>query len=150
VSRQSVAGPRSLTALNLDGLKTIESVGAALIAAIGVAVLGAFLVFERRREFAVLDAIGADRSQVITGPAEEGIIAVLGSIAIGIPLGLGLGMLVVRVLGLFFTLQPPLLTIPLGTLAAFVVLMLVTSAVALGGALVAVTRIGTTTTLRAP
>jgi putative ABC transport system permease protein len=149
LANRSLSGPRSLTALNLDGLKTIEAVGAALIAAIGVAVLGAFLVFERRREFAVLEAIGADRSQVVTGPAEEGMIAVVGSIAIGLPLGLGLGMLVVRVLGLF-TLQPPLLTIPLGTLAAFVVLMLVGSAVALGGALIAVARVGATTTLRAP
>ena len=41
-------GPRSLTALNLGGLKQIEAVGVALIAAVGVAVLGAFLVFERR------------------------------------------------------------------------------------------------------
>lgn len=46
--------------------------------------------------------------------------------------------------------QPPLLTIRLGTLAAFVVLMPATSAVALAGALIAVTRVGTTTTLRAP
>jgi hypothetical protein len=42
------------------------------------------------------------------------------------------------------------LTIRLGTLAAFVVLMPATSAVALAGALIAVTRVGTTTTLRAP
>ena len=128
----------------------IEAVGAALIAAVGVAVLGAFLVFERRREFAILDAIGADRAQVITGPAEEGLIAVVGSLLIGLPLGLGLGMLVVRVLGLFFTLQPPLLTVPLTALAAFVALMVGTSALALIGALIAVNRTGSTGALRAP
>ena len=150
LSRQSSPAARSLTALNLDGLKTIEAVGAALIAAIGVAVLGAFMVFERRREFALLEAIGAERSQIITAPAQEGAIAVLGSIVIGVPLGLGLGMVVVRILGLFFTLPPPLLTVPLGSLALFVALMVATSALALAGALVAVTRVGTTTALRAP
>ena len=147
---QTHFGPRSLTALNLSGLKRIEAVGAALIAAIGVAVLGAFLVFERRREFAVLEAVGAETSQVITGPAQEGIVAVLGSLVIGLPLGLGLGMLVVRVLGLFFTLPPPVLAVPGGSLAGFVVLMLITSAVALGSSLLAVTRVGAPSVLREP
>src|SRR5256884_10019996 len=57
---QPLATPRSLASLNLDGLKRIEAIGAGLIAAIGVAVLGAFLVLERRREFAVLEAVGAE------------------------------------------------------------------------------------------
>ncbi len=145
---QTNVGPRSLTALNLGGLKRIEAIGAALIAAIGLAVLGAFVVFERRREFAVLEAVGADTSQVITGPAQEGIVAVVASLVIGLPLGLVLGMLVVRVLGLFFTLPPPVLSVPGGTLAGFVALMVVTSAAALGGALVAVTRVGAPAALR--
>ena len=62
---------RGLTALNLAGLGRIEALGAALIAAVGVAVLGAFLVLERRREFAILRAVGADTSQVIAGPAPK-------------------------------------------------------------------------------
>jgi putative ABC transport system permease protein len=142
--------PRSLTALNLNGLKRIEAIGAALIAAIGVAVLGAFLVFERRREFAILETVGADSAQLVTGPAQEGLVAVLGSLLIGVPLGLLLGMLVVRVLGLFFTLPPPVLSVPFGTLGGLVALMLAASGAALAGALVAVTRIGTPTALREP
>lgn len=43
------------------------------------------------------------------------------------PLGLGLGLLAVRVLGLFFILPPPLLSIPVGALVAFVALMVVAS-----------------------
>jgi putative ABC transport system permease protein len=150
LSDQTRFGPRSLTALNLGGLKRIEGVGAALIAAVGVAVLGAFLVFERRREFAVLEAVGAETSQVVTGPAQEGIVAVLGSLLIGLPLGLGLGTLVVRVLGLFFTLPPPVLAVPAGTLIGFVALMLVASAVALASSLLAVTRVGAPSVLREP
>ena len=150
LSQQSAGAARSLTALNLTGLDRIQSVGAALIAAFGVALLGSFLVLERRREFAVLEAIGADRRQLVTGPATEGAVAVAGSVVIGLPLGLGLGALVVRVLGLFFTLPPPYLTIPPWTLLAFVLLMAATSAVALAIALSSVTRSSTTATLREP
>jgi putative ABC transport system permease protein len=140
----------SLTALNLGPLSDIESVAAGLIAAVGVAVLGAFLVLERRREFAILRTLGGETSQVLTGPAQEGIIAVLGSIVIGVPLGLGLGALAVRILGLFFTLPPPLLTIPAGRLLAFALVMVGASAVALTAALAAVSRVTAATVLREP
>ncbi|MDQ6915364.1 MAG: FtsX-like permease family protein, partial [Actinomycetota bacterium] len=140
----------SLTALNLGPLSDIEAAGAGLVAAIGVAVLGAFLVLERRREFAILRTVGADTEHVLAGPAQEGAIAVVGSLVVGVPLGLGLSVLAVRVLGLFFTLPPPLLTIPAGRLLAFVALMVAASAVALGGALVAVNRVGAATVLREP
>ena len=148
------AGPdkerRSLTALSLDGLSRLESLGAALVAAVGVAVLGAFLVLERRRELAILRAVGASTPQVLTGPGLEGAVAALGSALIGVPVGLGLAMLAVRILGLFFTLPPPLLSIPLGALAGMVALMIVTSAVALGVALVAAGRVPTASVLREP
>jgi putative ABC transport system permease protein len=139
---------RGLTALNLVGLSGIEAIGAGLVAAIGVAVLGAFLILERRREFAILHTVGADTRQILTGPALEGTVAVVGSLAIGLPVGLGLGILAVRVLGLFFTLSPPLLTVPVPELAALVVFMVVTSAMALGAALVAVNRVRSASVLR--
>jgi putative ABC transport system permease protein len=139
---------RGLTALNLAGLSGIESVGASLVAAVGVAVLGAFLILERRREFAILHTIGADARQILTGPALEGSAAVIGSLAIGVPLGLGLAVLDVRVLGLFFTLSPPLLTVPIAELVALVVFMVVASTIALGGALVAVNRVRAAAVLR--
>ena len=150
LAQQQSVGPRSLTALNLGGLKRIEAIGAALIAAIGVAVLGAFLVFERRREFAVLEAVGADRAQILTGPVQEGVVAVLGSLVIGLPLGLVLGILSVRVLGLFFTLPPPVVSVPGITLVGFVALMVVASTVALAASLRAARRIGAPAALREP
>ena len=72
----------------------------------------------------------------------------IGSLAIGLPVGLGLGILAVRVLGLFFTLSPPLLTVPVPELAALVAFMVVTSAIALGSALVAVNRVRSASVLR--
>jgi putative ABC transport system permease protein len=150
IADQQRAAPRSLASLNLGPLGNIESWGAALIAAIGVALLGAFLVLERRREFAILETVGADSSQVRTGPAQEALIALLASIAIGVPVGLGLAILSVRVLGLFFELPPPFLSVPIGSLAGLIVLMVAASALAIGIALMAVTRVRPATVLREP
>ncbi len=148
VATEIPATERGLTALNLGGLSAIESIGAGLEAAVGVAVLGAFLILERRREFAILHTVGADTRQILTGPALEGLVAVVGSLTIGIPLGLGLGILDVRVLGLFFTLSPPLVTVPLAELTGLALFMLLASAVALGGALIAVNRVRASSALR--
>ena len=148
----TIASPeqRGMTALNLTGLSVIEAIGASLIAAVGAAMLGAFLILERRREFAILHTMGADRSQLLTGPVLEGTAVVAGSLLIGLPVGLGLGMLAVRVLGLFFTLEPPLLTLPAAGLAALALFMAAASAVALGLALAAVTHVRAASVLREP
>ena len=139
---------RTLASLNLSGLSRLEAVAAGLVAAIGIAVLGAFLVLERRREFAILRTMGANTKQILTGPAMEGIIAVIGSLVIGIPVGLGLSVLAVRVLVLFFTLPPPVLRVPFGALLGLIVFVSAASAVALGGALLAVNRVRAASVLR--
>jgi putative ABC transport system permease protein len=131
---------RGLTALNLAGLSAIESIGAGLMAALGLAVLGVFLILERRREIAVLRSIGADDRQILIAPALEAGVAVLGSIAIGVPVGLGLGVLAVRVLGLFFTLPPPLLVVPVAGVVALVGGVVGASVVALSLTLLIVSR----------
>jgi putative ABC transport system permease protein len=131
---------RGLTALNLAGLSGIESTGAGLMAALGLAVLGAFLILERRREIAVLRSVGADDRQILVAPALEAAVAVLGSIAIGLPVGLGLGALAVRVLGLFFTLPPPLLVIPVEGVVALVIGVVGASVVALSLTLLVLSR----------
>ena len=147
---QASPSQRGLTALNLAGLRLIEAVGASLIAALGVAVLGAFLVLERRREFAILQTIGAETRQILAAPAAEGGAVVLASLTFGIPIGIGLGMLAVKVLGLFFALKPPLLTLPLGGLAAMSAFVIVTSGLSIGLSLLAVTRTRPASILRAP
>ena len=148
----TIASPkqRGMTALNLSGLSIIEAIGASLIATVGAAMLGVFLILERRREFAILHTLGADRSQLLTGPVIEGTVVVAGSLLIGLPIGLGLGILTVRALGLFFTLEPPLLTVPAAGLAVLALFMAVASAVALGLTLTAVTRVRAASVLREP
>ena len=110
--------------------------------------LGAFVVLERRREFAILRTLGADRRQVLTGAAQEGAISVFGSVLRGVPIGFGIALVSVRVLGLFFVLPPPLLTLAAGRLGLFLLLTVGTSAAALAVSLVAIDRLTATTTLR--
>jgi putative ABC transport system permease protein len=141
---------RGIASLSLAGLGRIESVGAGLAAALGVAVLGAFLALERRRELAILRTVGADTPQTVTGPALEGAVAVLGSLVVGVPLGLGLAVLAGQVLGLFFVLPPPLLAVPAVPLLALALGVAGASALALGAALVAVDRRAVPTVLREP
>ena len=150
VSTHAFVAQRGLTTLNLAGLKLIFSIGAGLVAAAACALLGAFLILERRREFAVLQAIGANRRQILTGPALEGAVVVAGSLLIGLPVGLGLGIIAVRVLGLFFTLAPPLLTLPLTELVLLATGIVLASALTLGAALAAVTRVSASSVLREP
>jgi putative ABC transport system permease protein len=139
---------RALTGLSLRGLSRLEAVAAGLVAAVGVAVLGAFFVLERRRESAVLRTVGAGTGQVVTAPVVEGAVAVLGGLALGIPLGLGLGVLSIRLLGLFFVLPPPVLVVPAAAIGALAAVVVGTSAVALFAALVRVARQSPASVLR--
>ena len=141
---------RGLTAVNLAGLSRVELTCAALIAAIGVGVLGAFLVIERRREVAILRTIGADTRHILGAPVLEGSIAAFGSIVIGVPIGLGLAVLSVRVLDLFFALPPPLVVVPWDDLVVLAGLVVGFSALALAAALLALRRRGVAAVLREP
>lgn len=148
VSSSATGVPRGLTALDLGGLSAIASLGGILVAAAGVAVLIAFLVAERRRELAVLRSLGADTRHVITPTAVEGGLVVVGQLGFGIPLGLLLGALAVRVLRLFFSLPPAWLTVPRWPLVGLVLVVSVASTVAAGIALLPVIRIQPARVLR--
>ena len=123
---------------------------AGLVAALGVAVLGAFLVLERRREAAVLRSVGATTGQTLTPPAVEGAATVLGSLLIGLPVGVGLAVLSIRVLGLFFTLPPPIVVLPVRALVTLAGVTLVASLATLGVTLVRVGRLRPASMLREP
>jgi putative ABC transport system permease protein len=150
VSQQRLSEQRGLTALNLRTLGRVETVVAGLVAAVGVAVLGAFLVLERRRESAILRATGASTRQLITGPAVESGVTVLASLAVGLPIGIGIGMLSIRVLGLFFTLPPPVVVVPWAQLAVLAATVAVASAAAIGATLVRIAHQANASILREP
>jgi putative ABC transport system permease protein len=139
---------RSLTTLSLGGLGRIEAFVGALVAAVGVGLLGAFTIIERRHELAVLRMLGATTRQVLRPPATEGMVATVGSLVTGIPIGVALAVLAVRVLGLFFTLPPPVVDIPTGSLLLLAGAVLTSSAAALLLVLRQLTRIDVAPLLR--
>jgi putative ABC transport system permease protein len=100
-----------------------------VIAALGVAVLGAFLVTVRRREFAILATVGTGNKDMLVATAVEGAAAVLGTLIVGIPIGLALALLAVRVLGASSS-YPPATSVPVFDLTALVALVLLTTGAA--------------------
>ena len=130
----------TLAFLDLRGLSRIETGGTALIAAIGVALLGAFVVLERRREFAVLRAVGATTAQVFTGPALEAIATVTASVVFGVPIGLGTAVVSTRVLSLLFTLPAPTISPPVFQLVVLVAITAAAAVVAIAGSLAVLAR----------
>jgi len=138
----------TLATLNLGGLSRIEIAGAAIIAALGIGLLGAFLVLERRREYAVLRSVGASTRQVLVPPAVEGAVTVTASLLLGVPIGIGMALLSTRVLTPLFTLPPPLLAIDGQGLLGLLGLVLLASAVSIVVSLIAVARLPTVQVLR--
>ena len=130
----------TLASLDLKVLARLELAGATLIAALGVGVLGAFVVLERRREVAILQAQGATTRQLLAGPAFEGALTVATSIIVGLPIGIGVTALSGRILTLLFRLPAPLARVPYPTLARLSGLVILTSAVALVASLYGVAR----------
>jgi putative ABC transport system permease protein len=138
----------TLATLNLAGLGKLETAGTILIAALGIAVLGAFLVLERRREYAVMRSLGATTGQVLVPPAVEGVATVTASVALGVPVGIGMAMISVRVLNPLFSLGPPLISIDGAALAGLLAGVIAATALALIASLGTVARLRTVSVLR--
>ena len=138
----------TLASLNLAGLSRIETTGTLVIAALGVALLGGFLILERRREYAVLRSLGATTRQVLVPPAVEGVVTVAASLALGLPIGLAMTTITTRVLTPLFTLSPPLIRLAPGGIAGLAGLVVVASSLSLAASLVTVARLRTVSVLR--
>lgn len=97
------ADAKSLTALNLNGLQTVEIVYTLLVISLGLAIFLLAMVNERRREFGAMRALGTTLAQLRQFIfAEAATIGVL-SLLIGLILGAGLAQLLVLLLRIVFT-----------------------------------------------
>lgn len=138
----------TLTTLDLTGLSRIEIAGTLTITALGIALLGAFLILERRREYAVLRSLGATTRQVLVPPAIEGLTTVAAALALGLPIGLGMTTITTRILTPLFTLSPPLIRVAPASIAGLAGLVTLASGLSLTGSLVVVARLRTVSALR--
>jgi putative ABC transport system permease protein len=113
----------SLTSVNLDGLTRIELAAAALLAAAaGGLVLGLGLT-ERRRNFAIIRALGAKGRQLAGFVTTDAVVVLTGGLAAGGLLGWGLSVTLVKVLTGVFDPPPAAMTVPTGYLGTLVVVI---------------------------
>ncbi|WP_025659633.1 FtsX-like permease family protein [Rhizobium sp. IBUN] len=117
----------SLTAVDLAGLTTIELAFAVVMAAAAGGLMLALGLYEQRRNFAILSAIGATRSQLSAFLWSEGLLVVVGGITFGLLSGLAAALMLVKLLTGVFDPPPDALSIPYGYLG--IVLFLVVAAV---------------------
>ncbi len=111
----------SLTAVDLHGLTWIElSYAILLIAGASGLVLGLGLI-ERRRDFALLAAMGASARQMGSFLWSEGLIILLSGMILGFATGFGIAKMLVKVLTGVFDPPPQSLTIPWAYLAVLIV-----------------------------
>jgi putative ABC transport system permease protein len=113
----------SLTALNVNGLVSLDSFYTLLMAATAIAIFVFGLMLQRRREYVILLAQGMrtrELQALVLG--EAALIAACGLVA-GLLVGAGMAYLLVHVLQPLFILKPSL-AFPLGRLAALTALAL--------------------------
>ena len=102
----------SLTAIDLSGLTTIELTFAAVMAAAAAGLMLALGFTERRRNFAILSAIGAKPAQLASFLWSEGLLVLLGGICFGLLSGLVTAWILVKLLTGVFDPPPELPSIP--------------------------------------
>ena len=110
----------SLTSVSLQGLTQIElGFGLGLSAAFGALVLALGLA-ERRRSFAIANALGATRRQLRSFGLAEAILLIICSVSAAAILGWALSQMLVSMLSGVFDPPPSALSVPWGYLAATV------------------------------
>ena len=124
----------SLTAINLEGLTTLE-LGFSVLMIVGVTgLIMALGLAERRRNFTILTALGARPGQLGVFLWSEGLLVVIGGAIFGIVAGFGLAEALVMILTGVFDPPPEALSIPWSYLALAVATALACGAAAIGGA----------------
>ncbi len=117
----------SLTAVSLAGLTAIELVFAVMMAAAAGGLMLALGMIERRRNFAILSAIGATRRQLSAFLWSEGLLVVVGGVSYGLISGTTTAWMLVKLLTGVFDPPPETLSVPWVYLG--IVLLLVLAAV---------------------
>ncbi|MBB3386624.1 MULTISPECIES: ABC transporter permease [unclassified Rhizobium] len=123
----------SLTAVNLAGLTTIELTFAVAAAAAAGGLMLALGLIERRRNFAILSAIGATRPQLSAFLWSEGLLIFVGGVVLGVPSGIATAWMLVKLLTGVFDPPPENLSIPwayLGTVLSLVAIAIVMAVLA--------------------
>ena len=113
------ADSSSLASLDLGGLGLLELAFSLAVATVGLAIFMVASVNERKREFGVLRAIGADLGQLGRVLFAESLTIGMSSLALGALVGMALSALFVSLLSPIFTIPPQGLGVPAAKLGGF-------------------------------
>ena len=122
----------SLTSINLRGLTRLELVFAVLFVMGSTGLILALGLNERRRNFAILEALGAKNKQLGAFIWSEGILMLSGGMVIGTLLGFGVAQILVKVLKGVFDPPPEHLIVPWGYIIILVLAATVSTIIAVG------------------
>ena len=117
----------SLTAVDLKGLTRIELSFAVLMAAAASGLMLLLGFFERRRNFAILDALGARPWQTASFIWSEGLAVLAGGAVMGAATGVAIAWMLVKLLSGVFDPPPQALTWPLAYLGALAAMLLLST-----------------------
>ncbi|MBE9020449.1 FtsX-like permease family protein, partial [Chroococcidiopsidales cyanobacterium LEGE 13417] len=132
----------SLTAVDLRGLTRLELIFAVLLLTGATGLVMALGMAERRRNFAILAALGAKDNQLGGFLYSEGLLILVGGGVIGTVLGFGVAQMLVKVLTGVFDPPPELLSVPWVYLVLLTGAAIASTAVAIIGAQDASSRVG--------
>lgn len=102
----------SLTSVDLHGLTRLELIFAVLLVMGATGLILALGLNERRRNFAILDALGAKSNQLGAFIWSESLLILIGGIIIGMLLGFGIAQILIKVLKGVFDPPPEHLVVP--------------------------------------
>ncbi|TCR85267.1 ABC transporter permease [Rhizobium sp. BK376] len=125
----------SLTAIDLAGLTRLELAFAFALAVGATALMLSLGLADRRRNFAILSALGATRRQLLGFILAEGLLVLLGGALFGVWTGWLVADMLVTVLQGVFDPPPEYLSIPWAYLVSLAVVTLVTTGAALANAI---------------
>ncbi|MDQ6718837.1 MAG: ABC transporter permease [Gemmatimonadota bacterium] len=120
----------SLTAVDLHGLTLIELTFAILLIAGACGLVLGLGLIERRRDFALLAAMGATGKQLGAFLWTEGLIVLVAGMVLGFATGFGIAKMLVKVLTGVFDPPPQSLAVPWGYLAVLIAAGLVSMVIA--------------------
>lgn len=114
----------SLTAVNMRGLGSLETLFAVLMSGIGIAIFVYGLLLQRRKEYVTMRALGMRFGQLRALVLGEATAVAICSLVVGGIVGTAMALMFVRVLTPLFTIPPDRLTFPVQELALLTTLVL--------------------------
>ncbi len=123
----------SLTSVDLHGLTRLELIFAVLLVMGATGLILGLGLNERRRNFAILDALGAKSNQLGAFIWSEGLLLLIGGIIIGTLLGFGIAQTLVKVLKGVFDPPPQHIIVPWIYLGILVISAIFSTVVAVLG-----------------